>query len=206
MAVVSVDLWMDFGCPWSRMSFVELQRAVSHRGDSLDIRFHGLRLDADAPAEYGKTTIENLCEHLSISEDEAEAMLQKVVDVGREVGVGFNFRHARGASTFDAHRLLKWAHIYGEQSRLAQVLWRAHFEDGLLISDHSVLVSIADESGLPGDEATSVLASDRFADDLLAGEKAAAERGIERTPHYVFANGCELSGMQYATDFEAVLA
>ena len=206
MAVVSVDLWMDFGCPWSRMSFVELQRAVSHRGDSLDIRFHGLRLDADAPAEYGKTTIENLCEHLSISEDEAEAMLQKVVDVGREVGVGFNFRQARGASTFDAHRLLKWAHIYGEQSRLAQVLWRAHFEDGLLISDHSVLVSIAEEAGLPGDEAALVLASDRFADDLLAGGKAAAERGIQRTPHYVLANGCELSGMQYATDFEAVLA
>jgi predicted DsbA family dithiol-disulfide isomerase len=133
------------------------------------------------------------------------AMLQKVVDVGQEVGVGFNFRQARGASTLDAHRLMKLAYIYGKQSELALVLWRAHFEDGLLISDHSVLVSIADESGLPGDEAASVLASDRFADDLLAGEKVAAKRGIERRPHYVFSNGCELSGMQYAADFEAVL-
>lgn len=206
MAVVSVEMWMDFGCPWSRMSFVELQRAVSQRGDSLEVRFHGLRLDADAPSEYGKTTIENLCEHLSISEDEAEAMLQKVVDVGREVGVEFNFRHARGASTLDAHRLMEWAYIYGKQSELALVLWRAHFEDGLLISDHSILAACAEEVGLPSNAVASVLASDQFSDVLLTGENDAGERGIERTPHFLFGNGRELSGMQRAADFEAVLA
>ena len=188
------------------MALVELQRAVSRRGDTLEVRFHGLRLDAEAPADYGRTTVENLCAHLSISEVEAEAMLQKVVDVGREVGVGFDFRRARGASTFDAHRLLKWAHIYGEQSRLAQVLWRAHFEDGLLVSDHSVLAACADEVGLPSSEAMQVLISDQYAAEVLAGEKVAGERGIVRTPHFVFENGRELSGMQYAADFEAALA
>lgn len=199
-------MWMDFGCPWSRMSFFELQRAVSRRGDSLDIRFHALRLDADAPAEYGKTTIENLCDHLSIGEDEAVAMLQKVVNVGREAGVGFNFRQAQGASTRDAHRLMMWAHIYGAQSRLAPVLWRAHFEDGLLVSDHQVLAACAAEVGLSSEEALEVLTSDQYGADVLAGEKDAAERGIQQTPHFVFANGRELNGMQFAADFEAVLA
>ena len=197
---------MDFGCPWSRMSFVELQRAVARQGDTLEVRFHGLRLDADAPAEYGKTTIENLCDHLSISEDEAVAMLQKVVDIGSEVGVGFNFRQARGASTRDAHRLMMWAHIYGAQSRLAPLLWRAHFEDGLLVSDHQVLAAGAAEVGLSSEEALQVLESDQYGADVLAGEKDAAERGIQQTPHFVFANGRELRGMQFAADFEAVLA
>ena len=197
---------MDFGCPWSRMSFVELQRTVARRGDTLEVRFHGLRLDADAPADYGRTTIENLCDHLSISEDEAMAMLQKVVDVGLEVGVGFDFRRARGASTLDAHRLMKLTYIYGKQSDFALALWRAHFEDGLLISDRSVLVACAEEVGVPAHEALRVLMSGEYEAEVLAGEKDAAERGIERTPHFVFANGRELSGMQYAADFEAVLA
>ena len=188
------------------MSLVELQRAVSLRGDSLEIQFHGLRLDPEAPADYGRTTIENLCAHLSISEEEAEAMLQKVVDAGREVGVGFNFRTARGASTFDAHRLMEWAHIYGKQLNLALVLWRAHFENGVLISDHSVLVACAQVAGLPGREASRVLASSQFSDEVFEGEKRAAERNIERVPHFLFAHGRELSGMQYAADFEAVLA
>lgn len=206
MAVVSVDMWMDFGCPWSRMSLVELQRAVSLRRDSLEIRFHGLRLDPGAPADYGRTTIENLCAHLSINEEEAEAMLQKVVDAGRAVGVGFNFRTARGASTFDAHRLLKFSHIYGVQSELALVLWRAHFENGVLISDHSELVACAQVAGLPGREASRVLASDQWSDEVLAGERHAVERNVQRTPHFMFANGAELSGMQYAADFELILA
>jgi len=206
MAVVTVEMWMDFGCPWSRMSFVELRRACASRGDTLDIHFHGLRLDADAPSDYGKTTIENLCEHLSISEEEAEAMLQKVVDAGRNIGVGFNFRTARGASTFDAHRLLKFSHIYGVQSQLALVLWRAHFEDGALISDHSVLMACTNEVGLPLTAVRDVLNSNQCGEEVLAGEKDAVAQGIERTPHLLFSNGAKLSGMQYASDFQAVLA
>ena len=206
MAAVSVEMWVDFGCPWSRMSFFELQRACTSRGVSLDIQFHALRLDANAPSDYGKTTIENLCEHLSISEAEAEALLQKVVDAGNQIGVGFNFRTARGANTLDAHRLLSWAHRFGKQSQLADVVWRAHFEDGLLVSDHTVMLACAEEAGLSPTDASAVLDSDQCGDDVLAGEKDAVARGIERTPHFLFSNGVELSGMHYATDFEALVA
>lgn len=188
------------------MAFIELQRSVEARGDTLDIHFHGLRLDTKAPSDYGKTTIENLCDHLSISEEEAESMLQKVVEAGNQIGIGFNFRTARGASTFDAHRLLVLAHTYGKQTQLADVVWRAHFEDGALISDHSVLMVCADEIDLPLTEARAVLDSNQFGEQVLAGEKDAVARGIERTPHFLFPNGAELSGMHHAPEFEAALA
>ena len=206
MAAVSVEMWMDFGCPWSRMSLVELPRADSLGRESLEIQFHGLRLDPEAPADYGRTTIENLCAHLSITEEEAEAMLQRVVDAGNQIGVGFNFRTARGANTLDAHRLLSWAHRFGKQSQLADVVWRAHFEDGLLVSDHTVLLACAEEAGLSPTDASAMLDSDQCGEDVLAAEKDAAARGIERTPHFLFSNGVELSGMHYATDFEALVA
>ena len=119
--------------------------------------------------------------------------------------MGFNFQQARGASTLDAHRLMKLTYIYGKQSDFALVLWRAHFEDGLLMSDRSVLMACAEEVGVPVTEALRVLTSGEYEAEVMAGEKDAAERGIERTPHFVFANGQELSGMQYAADFEAVL-
>jgi hypothetical protein len=78
VAKSTVVMWMDFGCPWSRISLHELERAIAVVGEPVDVRFHSLRLDADAPADYGKTTIENLCEHLSIDVVEAERMLQVV--------------------------------------------------------------------------------------------------------------------------------
>jgi len=44
--------------------------------------------------------------------DKAMSILQKVVDVGREVGVGLDFRRAFGASTQDADRLMNLTYIY----------------------------------------------------------------------------------------------
>ena len=201
----TVQFWFDFGCPYSRMSLVELCRYVDGHDIDLNVEMRSLRLDPDAPADYGKTTVENLCDHLGITEAEALAMLQSVVDTGKTVGVEFDFRRARGANTFDAHRLLKLAVRHGVHLKFAELVFTAHFERGLLISDHDVLVKLAVEAGLEADESRRVLAGDVFAVAVAEDETTAARGGIERTPHFRFDDGSELSGLQTRADFCRVL-
>jgi predicted DsbA family dithiol-disulfide isomerase len=88
---------------------------------------------------------------------------------------------------------------------LALVLWRTHFEDGLLVSDEDVLVACAAEAGLSADDASRVLMSEEYDDEVTTGEKATSDQGIQQTPHFVFSHGAVVSGMQYAAAFDIVL-
>ena len=201
----AVEMWMDFGCPWSRISLHELERVISDTSAAVDVRFHSLRLDADAPADYGKTTIENLCEHLSIDVAEAERMLQVVVDAGARVGLGFNFHTARGGSSFDAHRLVRRAADFGVHVAVAREVFTAHFENGELISDHAVLQQIGVQAGMPVDVVSSLFAGDELTAEVLEDEVAAVVRGLEKTPHFLFDGGYETNGVQWYEEIQAAL-
>ena len=205
MARISVDMWLDIGCPWSRISLHELERAIATVGEPVDVRFHSLRLDADAPADYGKTTIENLCDHLSISELEAEQMLSVVVEAGARVGVPFNFRAARGGNSLNAHRLLRLAADHDRHVTVATALFVAHFENGELISDHDVLQRIGHNAGLPVAAVKTLLASDDYEAEVVADEESAVRQGIERTPHFRFSGGSEASGVHSEAELVTAL-
>lgn len=205
VAGVSVEMWMDFGCPYSRMSLVEFRRFLADSPFEVDMKLRCSRIDPGAPSDYGKTTVENLCNHLGITEAEALEMLQHVVDIGKTVDVDFDFQRARGANTFDAHRLLKLAARHGVHVAFADAVFTAHFERGLLISDHDVLVALAVEAGLDANEARGVLASQKFAQDVIADETEAVETGVERTP-YVALEGCvRVAGMQTRDNWFSLL-
>ena len=199
-------MWFDFGCPYSRMSLVELSRLIADGGKDIEVELRCLRIDPGAPSDYGKTTVENLCDHLGITEAEAFAMLQSVVDTGKTMGVEFDFLRARGANTFDAHRLQKLAARSGAHIPFAEAVFTAHFERGLLISDHDVLVDLAVEAGLDAAEVRGVLAGDEFAAAVADDETKAARDGIERTPHFRLDDGTEMSGLQTRTQFIHSLA
>lgn len=195
-----LEMWLDFGCPWSRISLVELTRVLAVLDTRTNVRIHSVRLDPDAPTDYGHTTIEHLCADLNISVNQAEQMLESVVEGGARASVRFDFHRARGGSSFDAHRVLHLAHRYDKQIDLALAVFRAHFEEGLLISNHNVLHTLATDVGLPSDAVRALLTGDAYARDVLTDESTAAERGIERTPHLVINETHHLSGVQYFED------
>ena len=64
----------------------------------------------------------------------------------------------------------------------------AHFQQGLALDDHGVLVRIAAEAGLDEQRVAAALAGDVHADAVRADETAARARGIGGVP-YVLADG-----------------
>jgi predicted DsbA family dithiol-disulfide isomerase len=174
----SLELWIDIGCPWSRMLLVEIDRALSEFGKPVDITLRALRIDPDGVEDYGQTTIEHLVGALGISADEAEGMLKNVIDEGKSYGLAFNFRIARGGNSMKAHRLIKHAHTNGTQLQVARELFEGHFAEGKLISNDAYLGEVATKFGLAAD----FLNTDEYIQDVLDDEAAAAAKEITNTP------------------------
>lgn len=205
MTTLTVDVWIDFASPWSRIGLLELDRAIVEFDQSVVIRLHSLRIDPNAPSDYGQTTIEHLSEDLGIDIAKAEQMLEPIVERGASVGLKFNFDIARGGSTFDAHRMLHLARKYDLELDVAQKFFSAHFEEGLLLSDPSVLQRIAQEADLPANEIADLLSTDQFAEEVLADEARTQVLGITHTASFVINDQLAFDGTQPASIMRAEL-
>jgi predicted DsbA family dithiol-disulfide isomerase len=64
------------------------------------------------------------------------------------------------------------------------------------MSDHATLVRLAVEAGLDEAEATEVLSSDQYADEVRADEAQAHSLGINGVPFFVFDRRLAVSGAQ----------
>jgi predicted DsbA family dithiol-disulfide isomerase len=111
-------------------------------------------------------------------------------------GLDFRFDLARSGSTFDAHRLLHLAAEHGLQDAMKERLMRAYLTEGELIGDPEVLERLAVAAGLPRSEVLELLAGDRFAAEVRADERTAAELGIHAVPFFVVDRALGASGAQ----------
>ncbi|MDP4728993.1 MAG: DsbA family protein [Schleiferiaceae bacterium] len=100
-----------------------------------------------------------------------------------------------------AHRLLHWAGTFNKANELKEVLFRAHFTDGLDLVNLTVLADLAGSVGLDAQEARAVLETGQYADDALADLKLADRFNIRGVPFFVFNRQFSVSGAQPVTVF-----
>jgi predicted DsbA family dithiol-disulfide isomerase len=132
---------------------------------------------------------------------ETQAMIRE-----RGASVGFPFGpRVRVYNTFDAHRLLHWAGIKGRQLPLELALLKAYHSEGKDPSDHDVLVDTAQSVGLDAAEASEVVRSGDYAQDVRAEELQYQEMGIHSVPAIIFNRRHLVSGGQPVETFEQVI-
>jgi predicted DsbA family dithiol-disulfide isomerase len=195
---VKVEIWSDVACPWCYIGKRRLDAALArfeHR-DAVELRWRSFELDPSAAAIREKPYLEHLMAKYRISMAEADAMIDRMIEAGAQNGVVLRFDKARPGNTFDAHRLLHLAAERGVQHDLKERLLRAAFTKGLATGDREVLAGIAEEAGLDPAEVRAVLESDRFAAEVRADERRAAELGITSVPFFVLGGTFGVSGAQ----------
>ena len=195
---MKIEVWSDVVCPWCWIGKRRLERAIERfdHPDDAEIVLRSFELDPRAPERDGGKTTEHLAKKYGLGPAQLAAMLDRVRGLGRAEGLDLRLSDTRTANTFDAHRLLQLAKAKGLQRALADRLYRAHFTDCASLNDHAALARLAAEGGLDEAEATDVLASDRFADDVRADEAQARALGIGGVPHYVVDGAVGVSGAQ----------
>ncbi len=149
-AGMKVEIWSDVVCPWCYVGKRRFEQALEGFAgrDEVEVVWRAFELDPSAPRERTGDYAVRLAEKYGTDLDAARAMIATMTDAAAQDGLDFRFDVARVGNTFDAHRLLHWAHLDGRQDALKERLLRATFTEGEPIGDHDVLVRLAGEVGL----------------------------------------------------------
>ncbi len=201
-----VEIWSDVVCPWCAIGKARFEQALAaHDGPAPEVRYRSYELDRHAPAEVEGDHVEGLARKYRVPREQAQAMVDRVVAQGVEVGIDFRYDLVRPGNTFDAHRVLHLAHERGLQQEVKDAFLRGYHTEGEAIGRHDEVVRLAAGAGLDGEEVAAVLAGDAHADAVRADEEAALDLGIGGVPFFVFDRRFGVSGAQPAEVFTQAL-
>ncbi len=206
---MQVDIWSDIVCPWCYVGKRRFEAALAkfaHK-DEVEITWRSFELDPSSPKTYegDGTYATRLARKYRKSAAEAEKMLVQMTATGAAEGVQFDFANARPGNTFDAHRMLHFAHANGKQGALKERFLRATFTEGAPIGDGETLVRLAQEVGLDEEAARAVMLSDDFAREVREDEATAREVGISGVPFFAIGDGPKRYGVSGAQSPEVLL-
>jgi predicted DsbA family dithiol-disulfide isomerase len=198
-----IDIWSDIACPWCYVGKRRLEAALQQFPPAANVKivWRAFELDPGAPAvrepEQGGYA-ERLAKKYRMSTAKAETMLTQMTETAARDGLEFRFDRIQPGNTFNAHRLIHFAHEQGKQDALKERLLRAYMTEGKVMSDTETLVTLAGEAGLDPEAAREVLETDRYATDVRDDESLARELGISGVPFFVLNGRLGVSGAQPA--------
>lgn len=194
--MVKLDILSDPICPWCYIGKTNLDRALEQIGDHpFTIEWHPFQLNPDMPAE-GMGRREYLETKFGGKQGAVRAYAP-IVEMAEKVGLSIDFEGMkRTPNTMNAHRLIHWAGIEQRQSFVVQRLFEAYFRDARDISDHDVLLDIADSCEMDAGVIGKLLKSDADFDDIRARDSHSREMGISSVPTFVVDNQHAVPGAQ----------
>ena len=200
--VKEIKIWADYACPYSYIGEKELFDILEQEGttDKVKIQFLSYQLDPNAPEIPTETMTEHFMSGHEYTLEQSEHLMQKITDMAASVGLDYKLATTQVCNTFDAHRLMEFAQDSGLPQdtliKLNLALFHANFIENLRLSDHTVLLTIAEQCGLNATEVREVLESDRYADRVKAEEQELDARpDFEFIPYMLFDNTTVLQGV-----------
>ncbi|GAA4710716.1 DsbA family oxidoreductase [Brevibacillus fulvus] len=193
-----IDVFQDTVCPWCRIGKKNLMDALAQwQGEPVTIRYRAFFLDPGVPKE-GLPFHETMQAITGGNLDEA---LARITEAGEAVGLNFRYdRVQKRPNTVASHILIKLT-PEEKASDIVEAIYKAYFEDGLDIGDLDVLVKIAEENGLDGEQIREQILSDEAQDDLEEDLSIAQELQITGVPLFVFDEKLALSGAHPVINF-----
>jgi len=193
---VDVEIWSDIACPWCYIGKRRFEAALAsfeHAGD-VRVTWRSFELDPSAPPERHGDRAQRLADKYGMTLERAHELDRQLTATAAQEGLEFHFDIARSGATFDGHRIVHLAGEHGLQDEMKERLLRAYFVEGKLISDPETLVAAAVEVGLDESEVRTVLAGDRYAEQVRDDERTAAQLGISAVPTFVVDRALGASG------------
>jgi predicted DsbA family dithiol-disulfide isomerase len=203
--MITLEIISDPICPWCYIGKARLDQAIAETGyDQFDISWRIFQLNPTMPPE-GMDRREYL-ETKFGGPKGAEQVYSRIRQTAAETGLEIDFDAIkRTPNTFDAHRLVHWAKATGNQSAVAQQLFHRYFEKGEDISDHEILLDVAESAGMERAVVARLLESDADRDTLTGEEDQARRMGVTGVPCFVIGGRYVLQGAQDAETWKKVI-
>ncbi|KUL60015.1 MULTISPECIES: DsbA family oxidoreductase [unclassified Streptomyces] len=204
-----VEIWSDIACPWCYVGKARFEKALAafpHR-DAVEVVHRSFELDPGRAKGDTGQVLPMLMNKYGMTEEQAREGERRLGENAAAEGLDYRTEGRDHGSTFDMHRVLHLAKERGRQDELIGLLYRANFaEERSVFADDERLVELAAEAGLDEAEVRAVLADPgRYADDVRADEREAAELGANGVPFFVLDRAYGVSGAQPAEVFTQAL-
>ena len=200
-----IDMWTDLGCPWCYIGKARLHKAIEIVGltDKVELVLHSFELDANAT--YSPEPISQMLEKkFGESAQNILAMETRVSDLAQAEGLAFNHERLH-ANTFNVHRIMHLAANYGVGTEVFEAVQNEYFAGVSNPFEDGTLIRIASAFGVPTQEISQVLGSDRFTEEVRSDEAHARELGITGVPFTVFARSYALPGAANVAQYVEVI-
>jgi len=209
MTPMKIDFVSDIACPWCAVGLGALESALKRlEGEvQVDLHFQPFELNPHMPAG-GQDLVEHITQKYGSTPEQQAQMRENIRARGAEVGFAFApGGRGRVYNTFDAHRLLHWAHELGngQQRALKKALLEAYQGRAECIESHEVLLACVAQAGLAVDIAQNILQSDTYALEVREQEQFYLQAGIHSVPAVIINDRHLISGGQPTEVFEQAL-
>lgn len=197
---MKVKIWGDFACPFCYMGETTLEKVIAEMSDNkdIDVDFRAFELNPKAPVSPEETMTEHFMKEHGLTREEAEKQMVHITKMASRVGLEYNLKDVKVCSTFDAHRLMKFAKDNADTEvvkKLNFALFMANFVETQQLSDRQVLIETGESVGLDGKEIAEMFASDIYIAEIHEDEAELEEKNFEFIPYMEFEDGTVLQGV-----------
>lgn len=204
---MKIEIWSDYVCPFCYIGKRTLEQALEKSGYSsqAEISFKAYELDPNTPIDSTVSVYEGLAKKTGQTVEQTKKMTEGVAAHARTVGLEYDFDNMLHINTFTTHRLVKWAETQGKEAALAELLMKNYFIEGKNVSDQQILEDAAEAVGLPREQATKVITSAQFEQEVRADIEEARQIGVQGVPFFVVNRKYAISGAQPVDAFVEAL-
>ena len=205
MAPLRIDIVSDVVCPWCIIGYKQVEKALTLLDQPVEAEFHWhpFELNPDMPPE-GEDAAEHIQRKYGRTPEQGKAVRSQIRDTAASLGFVFGEGGARRVvNTFAAHKLLTKAG--DKQTALKLALFAAYFQQGLDVSDETVLLDIAADAGLDRADAQDWLSDETLAQQVRGEQAYWRNENISGVPAIIFDGQFMVPGAQSAETFARVI-
>ena len=191
-----LDIISDPICPWCYIGKSRLDRALEARADHpFEIDWRPFQLNPDMPPE-GMDRRAYL-EAKFGGKEGAIRVYSQIEQMAQSNGLDIDFAAMkRTPNTIDAHRLIRWSRVEGRQSLVVNQLFHRYFKLGQDISDHEVLVDVADTVSMDAAVIARLLEGDADVADIREEDANYRQMGVTGVPTFIIGGKHVVVGAQ----------
>ena len=207
---LKIEMVHDIVCSWCPIGYNNMQKAIENLNIAVDFRFLPFELNPEIPEE-GEAIASYFSRQMGWNEGKLISYQQSLVTTAAKAGVSIDFSKRKYYyNTRNAHLLMHWAERFNKQTQLNERLIKAYFNDGLDISNLTVLLNIAEELGFDRQQTKAVLTSTHLRLELQQelAQKVARYKSfnIKSIPAFIFNGKTLVSGSNSVQYFEDTLS
>ena len=206
MSKLRIEMVHDIVCSWCPIGYNNIQKAIKNLALEVDFQFLPFELNPNM-SEEGETIANYFKRHQGWSSATLNDYQSSLVETALKAGVIIDFtKRTHYYNTLNAHKLIHFAAQENLHTAVNEILIKAYFEQGLDISNTSVLLKIAEQVGLDGNLVQALLSSTQVEAALNNKIKRQKSFEISSIPTFILNQDTLVSGSNSVAFFEKTLS